>query len=1285
MENIFVLWYRFFKKHRIIFWCVFALAIAIPAWFASKIRLEEDITSIIPKDEKTRALTELFQQSRLLEKIIITVSHKDSSVVEPDSLVTYADDLAAALRQNLPNHVAGISAKVDEDASMELLQTITNHLPVFLEEKDYAKIDSLIAEPGVKATLEKNFRTLTSPSGLALKQFIARDPAGIAGIALKKLQLLQYDQQFALYDGHIITQDQRKLVMFVSPAFPKNNTAENGRLIDGLDHIIDSLATVHRGVQASYYGGTAVAVGNARQLRKDTMLTQGITVLLLILFIAIYFRRLLAPLLMLVPAVFGALLALACISLLKGSISVIALGTGSIILGIAVNYSLHLLNHHRHHPDMEAVLRDLSHPMTIGSITTIGGFLCMQWVESALLRDLALFGAFSLIGAALCSLVFLPQLLNEKPATTKPHEGWIDRLAAYRPDSNGKFVALILLLTIVLAFFAGRVSFEPDMNRMNYLPEKLRKAEQEVNALNAFALQSVYVLSSGKDLQAALRNNESATASLDSLQAKGIVRKYSGVSSILISDSLQAIRIARWQEYWTKEKISALLTRLEQTGKTIGFKPAAFQPVQAMLATNYEPIADTTLQALTASLTDNYIIRSDTAVKLLTLVKTTPDRKAALYAAFSGRPAQTALDMQYVTSRLVDMVRNDFNSISWMAASIVFIVLLISFGRIELTLISFVPMLITWIWILGIMALLGISFNIVNIIISALIFGLGDDYSLFTIDGLLQEYKTGKKNLDSFKSSIFLSAITTVVGLGVLIFAKHPSLRSIAFIAITGILCVVLISQVMIPFLFRILITNRTSKGKPPLTAWHLLTSVFAFTYFTIGSLILSVFALLLVKLNPFGGKRSKYAYQFLLSKFTKSLLYIMANVRKTVINRAKEDFSKPAVIISNHQSFLDILSIVMLHPKIVLVTNDWVWNSPVFGFVVRTAGYLPVSSGIEQQMDTVRQTYADGYSIAIFPEGTRSPDGQLKRFHKGAFFLAEQLGADILPVMLHGTGHTMGKGDYMLKDGHIIVEILPRISAGDLSHGQGYAERAKSISRAFKQTYRSRKQQYEQGDWFAKDLIANYIYKGPSLEWYIRIKSRLEKNYQSFLDLVPEKGRILDIGCGYGAMSYMLHMVSGDRDITGVDYDADKIETANHCYSRDARIRFHAANILDFPMEAYDAIIMADMLHYLPPQEQQQLLQKALAHLAPGGRLIIREGNTELTKAHRRTELTEFFSTRIMKFNKSDKGRLYFLSASDIRDWVASSGYSCREIRDSRITSNSIYIVEKTATADGS
>lgn len=1278
MENIFVLIYRYFKTHRLVFWSCFVLAFGLPALIASRLHLEEDITSIIPKDEKTRELNEIFQQSKLLDKMILTIKSTDAATTTTDSLVVLADELAEKVNASLGQYVSEVAHQVDEDITFSLFDNIHEHLPVFLEPRDYASIDSLITPEGVKATLERNYRTLTSPAGLALKQFIAKDPSGISSPALKKLQLLQYDQQFELYDNHIITRDGRQLILFITPAYPKNNTGKNAEFLDGLDKVIDSLQLNHPGFTVSYFGGTAVAVGNAVQLRQDTMLTQGITVIFLILFFALYFRRKSAPVLILVPALFGALLSLAAITLIKGSISVIALGTGSIILGIAVNYSLHVFNHHRHRPDMEEVLHDLSHPMTIGSITTIGGFLCLQFVQSEMLRDLGLFAAFSLIGASLASLVFLPQLIRVPNTGSKHREGWLDRLAAYRIESNKKLVWLILALTIFLAFFVKDVGFEPDMNRMNYMSPRLKQSEQEVNQLNAFALQSVYVVSKGATLEEALQHNEKVVARLNELAEQKIVRKYSGLASVLVSDSLQRLRILKWNAYWTPARKQQLLENLKREGAAIGFSPKAIEPAAQMLEKPFTMMDDSVALAMSSSLVESYVIRQPGVVKVLTMVKTSPEHKEDIFKAFDHTDNVSVLDMQYVTGRLVDMVRNDFNSISWMVAAIVFVVLLISFGRIELALIAFIPMFITWIWILGIMGLTGIKFNIVNIIISALIFGLGDDYSLFTLDGLLQEYKTGKKNSSSFRSSIFLSAVTTVAGLGVLIFAKHPSLKSIALIAITGILCVVLISQVLIPVLFRALITNRTGKGQPPFTLWSLFKSVFAFFYFVLGSLLLTVIGFVLVKLNPFAKEKSKYIFHWFISKLARSMMYIMGNVKKKIINPGNEQFKEPAVIVSNHQSFLDILSLIMLHPKIILLTNDWVWNSPVFGFVVRMADYYPVAKGVETSVEKLADRMKQGYSIAVFPEGTRSYDGTMKRFHKGAFYLAEQLQADILPILLHGTGYTMSKGDFMLKDGTITIEYLPRVKAPDTTYGNGYAERTKRISRAFKQAYQQRRGQYEHTHWFREQLISGYLYKGPVLEWYMRIKTLLEKDYDRFDQLVSRQGRVLDIGCGYGFMTYMLHFAGPDRDITGLDYDEEKIATANHCYTRNDKIRFVQGDVLTFHFEQYDTILVCDMLHYLPPALQEQVILTCMQHLHPGGRLIIREGNSEIKDRHTGTRLTEFFSTKVFGFNKTREEGLSFMSGSTIRGLAGANGFGCEEIDDSSRTSNIIFVLDK-------
>jgi 1-acyl-sn-glycerol-3-phosphate acyltransferase len=120
--------------------------------------------------------------------------------------------------------------------------------------------------------------------------------------------------------------------------------------------------------------------------------------------------------------------------------------------------------------------------------------------------------------------------------------------------------------------------------------------------------------------------------------------------------------------------------------------------------------------------------------------------------------------------------------------------------------------------------------------------------------------------------------------------------------------------------------------------------------------------------------------------------------------------FSKPAIIICNHQSVLDILFTVMLYPKLILLTNRWVWKSPVFGIAIRMADYYPVANGVENSVDLLYDRIKNGYSVVIFPEGTRSVDGKMRRFHKGAFYLAEKLNVDILPVVIDGSGYTFNK-----------------------------------------------------------------------------------------------------------------------------------------------------------------------------------------------------------------------------------------------------------------------------------
>ena len=264
METVFTGIYNYFARNKAVLYIVFFISLGLFAFFALRVKFEEDISAIIPKDKKTEKLNQVFQNSKFADKLVVTVSLKDANAVQPDSLIVFADTLVAEIEKNSSRYVKSIHYKVDDGLTMELFQTIQDHLPVFLSEKDYKTIDTLIASEKIKSTLEQDIRLLSSPSGIALKSVITNDPVGISFIALKKLQQLQYDDNFELYDNYIVTKDNKHLLLFITPVYPAGNTGKNIQMFHSLDSVINNLGnSSFKNTEASYFGASAVSAGNA--------------------------------------------------------------------------------------------------------------------------------------------------------------------------------------------------------------------------------------------------------------------------------------------------------------------------------------------------------------------------------------------------------------------------------------------------------------------------------------------------------------------------------------------------------------------------------------------------------------------------------------------------------------------------------------------------------------------------------------------------------------------------------------------------------------------------------------------------------------------------------------------------------------------------------------------------------------------------------------------------------------------------------------------------------------
>lgn len=174
-------------------------------------------------------------------------------------------------------------------------------------------------------------------------------------------------------------------------------------------------------------------------------------------------------------------------------------------------------------------------------------------------------------------------------------------------------------------------------------------------------------------------------------------------------------------------------------------------------------------------------------------------------------------------------------------------------------------------------------------------------------------------------------------------------------------------------------------------------------------------------------------------------------------------DFDKPRIIICNHQSHLDLMCQLIFTPKVVFLTNDWVWHNPVYGVLIRNAEYLPVRNGLGELMPHIKSLVERGYSVALFPEGTRSKDCRIGRFHQGAFYLAQELGFEVLPMYLYGPGKVLPKKTYHLNKGILYVEVGTPISPQQLREMGVLRQQASALRHHYIKKYEELANEIEQ------------------------------------------------------------------------------------------------------------------------------------------------------------------------------------------------------------------------------
>ena len=806
MTQLFIRLAQYFRCHRTVCWLSMVVLFAFFGYFAAQIHLEEDINKLMPSSRNEDGTTKLaFADLKIKDKVFLLFEGSDVEELE-ETCDEFVDSLLA---HNKDSVIGDVFYHLNEDLLPDAIDYMMAHFPAYIDTSAYTRFDTLLTREHFVRQMERNREDLTGEFGSMFPELIQMDPLGMRDVLAEQLAPLMSAGSYQTIDSHFFVPDSTVCIAFITPRYSATNTGQGSAMFQMMNQQIDQFAQSHPEVRISYHGTPASGYYNSTQIKHDLTTTIAGALLLVLVFLLVCFRRWDTIPLLLLSVAFGTLFGLAMMYWLKGEFSLLALGIGGVVLGVAMSYVLHVLTHHRYVSDIEQLLRDQVKPVLLGCVTTIGSFAGLLFVNTDLLRDFGLFASFAILGTTLFSLTFLPQLLREKVKTrSEEFPAFIDRINTYPFDQKRLLLVGLTLVAVtsISAYIIGGTHFDADMHNLGYDAEITEHSEELLRAKTYTGDKTKYFASQGRTMEEAIDHFALLDHRLDSLERIGLVKSYTHTNQLLVPLHVQQQRIDAWHRYWTQERLANVRQLISGTAPQAGLNPEAFNIFFEAATADYLPEAlykaDIIPEGYLSTLTEqsyggDYLVFTSVRCQNDS-VRSSDSDYTRICDAISSDPNLLVLDTYYYTTGTLMQMSRDFDMLQWLSMAFVFVVLLVSFRlNIKHTLLGFAPILLSWLIVLGVMNIFGVQFNLISIIISTFIFGIGVDYSIFVMNGLVQG------NLTYHKTAVLLSAIILVITVSSMLLAQHPAIRSVGFSTLVGLLSAVILSYVVQPAVFR--------------------------------------------------------------------------------------------------------------------------------------------------------------------------------------------------------------------------------------------------------------------------------------------------------------------------------------------------------------------------------------------------------------------------------------------------------------------------------------------------
>lgn len=726
----------------------------------------------------------LLQELGLVDRIFITLSIDDQ-------LDTKDEDTFEKLTASIEKFKGQLSDtgefktllyKLPHGYETSLFTVLQPHLPYLLDQEDLSAVQHLTTEDGIRKALRHDFSLLNSLAGIAVKRQVSQDPLAMTTILLKKLKHLKSSFNMDVRDGYFLSKDGRSL-LFIAVT---EKSLTNGGYAVRIKQLLDRAFRVSlpSDITPKVIGTLPHTLANVNSIRHDLRTLIPIATLLLSALLLLGLRSLKAFFVLMIPFL-AAPAAIGITSLIYGQIGGLALGFGIVLLGIAVDFAIHLYLALRFDNGMRyEALRKIRKPILLAALTTTSVFVVLLFSQVPSHRQMATLALIGILMAVLLSYLIIPMVIpskaDERAKSSLFFTFNFSSLQSYR-------IPIILFWLIFI--FGGVICwnglrYKGDLRALDVSDHSIMEDEKYFRQTWEQQGEQGFLISKGRTLEEALENNSLVYSTLK----KNSNISFQSIGPILPSISIQKEHFTAWQKFWQKERRS-FEKRFAEIANQQGFVAKGFAPFFNWLDNNTsfltpEKLLNSPLQPFVNSMikrVDNNGSNGQTSHYLvLTTVDITGGHKKPLLQLDQKQGITLVSNLKW-RSQVENMLRHDILTLSLSAACLIILITAITFRQISKVVAVLAPVLSA----LASMAIFsyfrGAELNMMHLLMGIMVIGLSVDYGIFVVCS--RNNNTSKVSL----IGVSICAASSLIGFGVLAFAYHPALSSLGTTVLVGI------------------------------------------------------------------------------------------------------------------------------------------------------------------------------------------------------------------------------------------------------------------------------------------------------------------------------------------------------------------------------------------------------------------------------------------------------------------------------------------------------------------